>query len=512
MSAKYIVLDRMVQGFSQALARTTEMNREHSQRAQYIHLIPQVIANALEDLLVYIAQQNLGPTKSSRYLYLWFFTISSAWSWVRTSSDVRIQGQHDGWNWSQHYPINDMYVYDWFVYAVNTIMPFFVPGSAKDYDVLHKAEYDIETVKREGNWTTWYSRWQQWFTDRQQNDGAIQAAAVPSDSELPNTTSTLVVADSSIDPNTFAQPKKWTPLNVQNKRQKYLTYNWGTVRSSCLTAAAESQIEQIATTFFPTTDQERNTEIQNIVSITQTLTDEQKMIAEFWAGGPGTVSPPCMFAWIWKETVLATSPSATKTIYSGLDLAIHLFEGARVTWALKKLYMQARPIQDIRRLYRGQTLTSWNGSQIQGEAWTPYQETNFVSPPFADFPSGHSHFSQAFALSMNKWFGPSVPQTQPKKCTDLTLLSPIFQTSPSSIPATPLGTFVIPAQSSQIQLSVVPSAPVTLSFSTWQSMADSAGVSRFYGGIHCISAHTSSQEVARQVDTAIQSGWNIVAV
>jgi hypothetical protein len=124
MSAKYIVLDRMVQGFSQALARTTEMNKENSQRAQYIHLIPQVIAAALEDLLIYIAQQNLGPTKSSRYLYLWFFTISSAWSWVRTSSDVKIQGQHDGWNWSQHYRINDIYVYDWFVYAVNTIMPF----------------------------------------------------------------------------------------------------------------------------------------------------------------------------------------------------------------------------------------------------------------------------------------------------------------------------------------------------------------------------------------------------
>jgi hypothetical protein len=42
-------------------------------------------------------------------------------------------------------------------------------------------------------------------------------------------------------------------------------------------------------------------------------------------------------------------------------------------------------------------------------------------------------------------------------------------------------------------------------------MADSAGYSRIFGGIHAISAHRGSQTTAVEVDGFINSTWNIRA-
>jgi hypothetical protein len=38
-------------------------------------------------------------------------------------------------------------------------------------------------------------------------------------------------------------------------------------------------------------------------------------------------------------------------------------------------------------------------------------------------------------------------------------------------------------------------------------MATSSGMSRLYGGIHCRTAHTSSQTVAERVHGIIQQKW-----
>ena len=202
---------------------------------------------------------------------------------------------------------------------------------------------------------------------------------------------------------------------------------------------------------------------------------------------------------------------------SGLSLTANLFEVGRVVWSLKKQFMQARPIQDVRRLYVGQTLTKYDGTSVLGESWVPYQAPNFVTPPFADFPSGHSAFSQVFANTMTAWIGATVPKTTPVVNTDLGLLSPTFmdplQSFPPTFPFTsyvetqPVLTFVMRRHVSEVQPGVVPAAPVTLSWNTWQEVANSAGLSRQYGGIHAISAHTASQYAANMSFAIVQNRW-----
>ena len=232
------------------------------------------------------------------------------------------------------------------------------------------------------------------------------------------------------------------------------------------------------------------------------------MIAEFWAGGPFTVSPPGMLVWFWRQYVAAIDTARSQGLstffYSGLELAICLFETGRLVWHSKKDNMQARPIQEIRRMYRGQTLTKYDGTSILGEAWVPYQETNFVTPPFPDFPSGHSAFSQTFANIMKKWFGPTIQDRQ-RSLDTLKLISPIFSTTQIN----PFGTFYMPIESSQIQINSVPSGILRFIYTTWQAMADEAGISRKYGGIHATSAHTSSQALANELTNTIDSVWSI---
>jgi hypothetical protein len=292
-----------------------------------------------------------------------------------------------------------------------------------------------------------------------------------------------------VDPATFAHPESWTPLKIGAAQQKYLTYRWGSVRSAAgLSSADEATVFAAADATFPSSAAARETEIAEVVAIAGGLTDEQKVTAEFWAGGPFTVSPPGMLLWMWKHYM--GGQAAGTLVYSGLDLSLHLFETGRLVWELKKAHMEARPIQEIRRLYRGVSVTKYDGTTILGESWVPYQETNFVTPPFADFPSGHSAFSRSFAAVMTRWFGSDID----RRAVDL---GDIALISPALLPQSgEFGTFVFDVGKSLIQTGIVPAAVVTLRWDTWSAMAESAGLSRKYGGIHATSAHTGSVAAA----------------
>jgi hypothetical protein len=152
------------------------------------------------------------------------------------------------------------------------------------------------------------------------------------------------------------------------------------------------------------------------------------------------------------------------------------------------------------------TLKKYDGTNIAGNVWVPYQVTTFVTPPFADFSSGHSGFSQCFANVMTKWFGSSIPSTSARTLTDMTLLSKIFT---SVTQTTPFGSYTIPTGVSEIQNGVVPATPITLTWTNWQDMADSSGISRQYGGIHCVSAHLGSKTVANNLLSYVNTNWGI---
>ena len=467
----------------------------------------------LEAILNYAATTNLGPTKSSRFYYLFLASITQGYNWVQSTN--RLSGILDNWNWNVQYLIADpKQLLVWMNRILITVTTQLVP-TFDSTSILYTERSLLNltldtqaslqaTVYSVGNRDAWFSAWSTWWTQRA-NDGSVAASIPPTAAQLPNGTTTLNVA-ATVNPATFPSPYQWTPLQIGTAIQKYATYTWANVNSTALSTSDMSTIQGAATPFYTGRNTPaRQAEISTIVGYTATLTDEQKVTAEFWAGGPYTVSPPGMFVWVWKTLVTAQSPSLDVLFFSGLDLSIHLFETGRVIWALKQQYMEARPIQEIRRLYRGQTLTGYDGTPVQGESWMPYQVLSFVTPPFADFTSGHSGFSQSFATVMTAWFGAAIPTTTPIEMTDLSLLSPTFLSPQSN----PIGQFTFVSGTSEVQPLVVPTNSITFRWTTWAEMALSAGLSRQYGGIHAISAHQGSVAAANALHTTLQSYWNL---
>lgn len=440
-------------------------------------LTPQQIALQLyEDLLNYIKTTGRGPTVTARLIYIWAFTAASAWQSIQPAGTEKlVTGIHDLWNWDWRASYSGN-ASNWLCQTLAPAMSIFLPG----YSSSLAQSLD----------SSWYSLWQTWFTARQADGSA----------SLPNPTANdLSNINLQIDPTTSGLPAnivmdQWTPLFVDGRKQNYLTFAWGTIRSTCLTNMDEFSIYTQADSVYPNETQ-RQAEVTSVKNMTQTLNDNQKMCAEFWAGGPGTATPPGALSWFWAEYCRQNQLSDRVFFLSGLDLGIHLFEGSRVTWGLKAKHVQARPIQEIRNRFANTLVTMWNGVRLFGANWTPYQESNFVTPPFADFPSGHSHFSATFAEVMKKWFGNSVSSLPTRR---LDFLSPVLQNGSS---------LVAPIGSSAIQPGIVPSAEITFSWGTWDNLATDAGMSRLYGGIHCISAHTSSQNAAREAHILIENAW-----
>jgi len=458
--------------------------------------LPYIMNAGLDNVLQYIASSNLGPTKGSRIMFLFVSSVVQAWNWV--TADTNVQGIKDNWDWTESKAAAPLSANDSIIW-ISCVIDYLISQLHPMASIYNCPE--VERVKTAGQWDDWTARWSTWYINRLADGSSMASTAQPVTSS--NWNNTIVVDGVTVnDINGFPQPQQWTRLTVNGVQQKYATYSWDTIHSSCLTAQNESDLLALVS---PATGTDRDAEIDVVLNISQNLTDEEKMIAEFWAGSaPGVMPPPLMAIWLWKEYMRSNSFSCAHIMYSLLDLSIHLFEGARICWGQKYMFMQDRPIQEIRRRYAGQMIPSWNGT-ISGDQWTPYQLSSFVTPPFPDFPSGHSHFTQAFARTMTKWFGPTIT-----KNTMTYDLQSLYSTSFTSNQTVAFGDFILPAGSSAVQPGIVPAADVTLSFSTWQDMADQAGMSRLFGGIHTISAHYASQTTADAVDGYINAAWGIM--
>lgn len=62
------------------------------------------------------------------------------------------------------------------------------------------------------------------------------------------------------------------------------------------------------------------------------------------------------------------------------------------------------------KLLNGQTIRCWGGpgrvtTLMNGAEWMPYQPPSFPTPPFPEYPSGHSTFSAAGARVLKLWTG-----------------------------------------------------------------------------------------------------------
>jgi membrane-associated phospholipid phosphatase len=127
-------------------------------------------------------------------------------------------------------------------------------------------------------------------------------------------------------------------------------------------------------------------EAQEVYAVSKTLTAEQKRIADYWADGAGTVTPPGHWNRIALDLVAATNWPTLRAsrLFSALNTA--QADAFIACWDAKYAYWAMRPVTAIRRLI--------------DSTWLPY----IVTPPFPAYVSGHSTTSAAASTVLAAFF------------------------------------------------------------------------------------------------------------
>ncbi|MEB3280463.1 MAG: calcium-binding protein [Lyngbya sp.] len=232
---------------------------------------------------------------------------------------------------------------------------------------------------------------------------------------------------------------------------------------------------------------------EDVVEKSANLTDEHKLIAEFWEDGGGTSFPPGTWMTFGQYTSAQNDHSIDEDAKLFFTLGNAVFDAGVATWEAKTFYDYTRPVRLVRELGElgligefneelgGYAIEAWAGPEqgtqtILAADFTTYQTPgSHVSPPFAEYVSGHSTFSASAATVL-----------------ELVTGSDSFG-----------GSITFEPGQSRFEPGFTPQQEVTLSWDTFSEAADEAGSSRLYGGIHFedgdLNGRTLGQGVAGEV-------------
>lgn len=291
------------------------------------------------------------------------------------------------------------------------------------------------------------------------------------------------------DPYTINDPNRWQPLLGPNGQpQKFLTPQWGQVTPFALTSGSQFRPAGPAVVSQPAYKAQADTVLQ----LSAGLNDTNKVIAEYWADGPHSVTPPGHWD-LFAQFFLAQNVSKRKGNSLAADIQLFfaltnaIFDASIAVWDCKRYYDSVRPITAVRYLYSGQQITAWGGpgkgtQTFDGSLWKSY----IATPAFAEYVSGHSTFSAAGAIIL------SGAQLIGAWGSDN------FSASYTAQPG-----------SSTIEPGITPATAITLSWSSFSDAASQAGMSRCYGGIHFQQANEDGHKLGQQV--ALQAGLKALA-
>ena len=134
-------------------------------------------------------------------------------------------------------------------------------------------------------------------------------------------------------------------------------------------------------------------EAREVYQTVKTLTPEQREIARFWADNPGeTATPPGHWVAIATNFLKEGGYSLEKASVAYAELGVALADAFIACWQAKYQYNLIRPISYIQKVIDA----DWNAAALTDPV---------VTPPFPEYPSGHSVQSAAAAWVLTDLFG-----------------------------------------------------------------------------------------------------------
>jgi hypothetical protein len=284
-------------------------------------------------------------------------------------------------------------------------------------------------------------------------------------------------------PDQVNDPFRWQPLRHPNSSgtlvvQKYLTPHWGHITPFALTSPNQFLPPGPTQTTLLLLDEE----VTDTLLHSATLTDLQKVRAEYWADGPDSETPPGHWCLFGQAVSRARGHSLDQDAKLFFALANAELDASIASWNSKRRWDYVRPITAVRVRKNGQLVLAWAGPYkgtrlIRGETWHPYQAVTFPTPPFPEYVSGHSTFSGAGAKVLQQFTG-----------------SDLFGAR-----------VTVRRGTSFIEPGATPLLPQVLTWPTFSAARIEAGLSRRLGGIHFPDADVHGQSLGTSVG---QNAWN----
>lgn len=319
-------------------------------------------------------------------------------------------------------------------------------------------------------------------------------------------------------------PNRWTPLRVPTgvlkdaqglpmvdhdddrtyTDQTFVTPHWGALTPVALMGGDQfrpspppalgseaSYVDGLGQAM--TADEAFRRQFSQLVEISANLSQEDKVIAEFWADGPRTESPPGHWNQLAHGISTRDGHGVEQDVKMYFALNAAMFDAGIACWDAKRAYDFIRPVTAIHVLFGNERIEAWAGPDlgtrtIDGLAWRPYQDVRFVTPSFAEYVSGHSAFSAAAAETLKRFTG----SDQLFDGTSRTV-EDIDGDGEDDL----LGRFVQQPFSSTFES--VPTTPVVLTWETFTAAAEQAGHSRLLGGIHIQDGDLRGRQLGRSV-------------
>ncbi|HEX8626917.1 MAG TPA: vanadium-dependent haloperoxidase [Catenuloplanes sp.] len=276
-------------------------------------------------------------------------------------------------------------------------------------------------------------------------------------------------------PDRLTDQWRWQPLRLPNGAvQSFATPQWGRVRPFALRAPGQFPVPG------PDLRKDYRKAVQDVVKFSAKLTDTDKAIAEYWSDGPSTELPPGHGAIFAGALCRAAGNNLDHDVKMLFLQANAVLDAGIAVWHVKRQHDFVRPITLVRAVHRGQKIKAWGGPgkgtvQMLGENWMPYQEPSFVTPPFAEYVSGHSAFTGATFQVLRQFTG-----------TDRLNLS-----------------VTVKQGSSRIEPGSTPAGDVRLAWKSMQDAADQAGLSRKFGGIHFREGDLHGRDLGVKIGQAV---------
>lgn len=222
-------------------------------------------------------------------------------------------------------------------------------------------------------------------------------------------------------------PQYWVPTSLVRQQQAPLLPQWGENRPFVMPTGNACPLPP-PPDYSEVPGSQFHAEAMEVVNVTATLTDEQKAIARFWSDDPMlSPTPPGHWMSIALQILKRDGADVQTHVDVMARLGMAMSDAFIGCWYSKFEYDLLRPVTYIRR--------------VIDPKWEPL----LITPPFPEYPSGHSTQSAAAASVLTALYGDGYAFSDATHADD-------------GLAVRDYGSF-------------------------WQA-AEEAGLSRLYGGIH----------------------------